>query len=82
MPTSKKGVGSNKEELQSPKGMRDLIGNDLLHYQGFFEKAAEIALYYGFTPIETPILEKESLFIRGVGDGTDIVDKENVHPKN
>ncbi len=65
-----------KDELQSPKGMRDLIGDEFLFYQGFFEKAAEIAMYYGFTPIETPILEKESLFLRGVGDGTDIVDKE------
>ncbi|MDQ5957921.1 MAG: Histidine--tRNA ligase [Patescibacteria group bacterium] len=64
------------EELQSPRGMRDLIGDSMLLYQGFFEKAAEIAMYYGFTPIETPILEKESLFARGVGDGTDIVDKE------
>ncbi|OHA58528.1 MAG: histidine--tRNA ligase [Candidatus Vogelbacteria bacterium RIFOXYD1_FULL_44_32] len=74
-PTAVKKIVS-KDELQSPKGMRDLIGNDLLYYQGFFEKAAEIAMYYGFTPIETPILEKESLFARGVGNGTDIVDKE------
>mgnify|MGYP001595631512 CR=1 FL=1 len=62
--------------LQSPKGMRDLIGDDFYLYQGFFEKAAEVALYYGFKPIETPILEKEELFNRGVGAGTDIVEKE------
>ncbi|OHA59905.1 MAG: histidine--tRNA ligase [Candidatus Vogelbacteria bacterium RIFOXYD1_FULL_46_19] len=72
--SSKKNIA--RDELQTPKGTRDLIGDNLLHYQGFFEKAAEIALYYGFTPIETPILEKESLFTRAVGDGTDIVDKE------
>lgn len=65
-----------REDLQSPKGMRDLIGDDWYLYQGFFEKAAEIALYYGFKPIETPILEKETLFNRGVGQGTDIVEKE------
>ncbi len=75
MPTKKSGEGS-KEELQSPKGMRDLIGEEVITYQGFFEKAAEIALYYGFLPIETPIMEKENVFLRGVGDGTDIVDKE------
>ena len=62
--------------LQSPKGMRDLIGNDFYLFQGFFEKAAEVALYYGFQPIETPILEKEELFNRSVGEGTDIVSKE------
>lgn len=61
---------------QSLKGMRDLIGDEVYSYQGFFEKAAEVAIYYGFTPIETPILEQEEVFVRGVGEGTDIVDKE------
>ena len=61
---------------QSPKGMRDIIGEEFYAYQGFFEKAAEVAIYYGFTPIETPILEQEEVFVRGVGEGTDIVDKE------
>ena len=65
-----------KEAPQSAKGMRDLIGDEVLAFQGFFEKAAEVALYYGFKPIETPILEKEDLFTRGVGEVTDIVGKE------
>jgi len=62
--------------LQSVKGMHDLIGDDYYLYQGFMEKAAEVAIYYGFKPIETPILEKEELFLRGVGESTDIVQKE------
>lgn len=74
VPKEKKKV--NENELQAPKGMRDLVGDDFYLFQGFFEKAAEVALYYGFKPIETPVLEKESLFNRGVGAGTDIVDKE------
>lgn len=56
--------------------MRDLIGEDFYNHQGFFEKAQEIAEYYGFTPIQTPVLEHEEVFMKGVGDGTDIVDKE------
>jgi histidyl-tRNA synthetase len=64
------------EIIQTPKGMRDIIGDAWYAYQGFFEKAAEVALYYGFKPIETPVLEQEALFSRGVGQGTDIVDKE------
>lgn len=63
-------------ELQAPKGMHDLIGDQVFLYQGFAEKAAEIALYYGFKPIETPILEFESLFNRSVGADSDIVSKE------
>jgi histidyl-tRNA synthetase len=65
-----------KKELASPKGMRDIIGDDYYKFQGFFEKAQEVAVYYGFKPIETPILEHEDTFTTAVGVGTDIVDKE------
>jgi histidyl-tRNA synthetase len=64
------------QELSSPKGMRDIIGDDYYKFQGFFEKAQEVAVYYGFSPIETPILEHEETFTTAVGIGTDIVDKE------
>jgi histidyl-tRNA synthetase len=63
-------------DLAAPRGMRDIIDNDFYLFQGFFEKAQEIALYYGFKPIETPMLEHEAVFTSGVGTGTDIVDKE------
>ncbi|MEZ4211130.1 MAG: histidine--tRNA ligase [Candidatus Paceibacterota bacterium] len=66
-----------KEDVfQAPKGMRDISGDDYYSYQGFFEKAQEIAEYYGFKPIQTPVLEHEEIFTKGVGGGTDIVDKE------
>ena len=67
---------SAPRELQSPKGMRDIIGDDYYKFQGLFEKAQEVAVYYGFKPIETPILEHEHVFTSAVGVGTDIVDKE------
>jgi histidyl-tRNA synthetase len=66
----------NKESLNAPKGMRDIVDDEYYQYQGFFEKAQEIAIYYGFKPIETPILEKEEVFTSGIGEGTDIIDKE------
>ncbi len=56
--------------------MRDIIGDDYYKFQGFFEKAQEVAVYYGFKPIETPILEQDEVFTSGIGAGTDIVDKE------
>lgn len=64
------------QELSSPKGMRDIMGEDYYKFQGLFEKAQEVAVYYGFKPIETPILEHEETFTTAVGIGTDIVDKE------
>jgi histidyl-tRNA synthetase len=63
-------------DITSPKGMRDLMNEDYYGFQGFFEKAQEVAVYYGFKPIETPILEHEEIFTTGIGEGTDIVDKE------
>ncbi|MCK9345091.1 MAG: histidine--tRNA ligase [Candidatus Pacebacteria bacterium] len=64
------------EDIASPKGMRDIQDSEYYAYQGFFEKAAEVATYYGFRPIETPILEREAVFTSSLGVGTDIRDKE------
>lgn len=63
-------------EVSSPKGMRDLMNEEYYCFQGFFEKAQEVAVYYGFKPIETPMLEQEELITGGIGKGTDIIDKE------
>ncbi len=65
-----------KAAVASPKGMRDLLNEEYYSFQGFFEKAQEVAVYYGFKPIETPMLENEEIFTAGIGEGTDIVDKE------
>ncbi len=65
-----------KEIPTALKGMRDMIGEDHHHYQGFFEKAAEVALYYGFQPIDTPTLEREDVFLSTQSDDTDLVGKE------
>lgn len=58
------------------KGMQDLTNENYYLYQGLFEKAQEVAIYYGFKPIETPILEREDLFTTSIGEGTDIIEKE------
>lgn len=71
-----KKVTARKEPLQSPKGMRDIMDETYYQYQGFFEKAQEIAIYYGFKPIELPMMEDEEVFTSSIGAGTDVVDKE------
>ncbi|MBP9856240.1 MAG: histidine--tRNA ligase [Candidatus Pacebacteria bacterium] len=73
---SEKNKKPAEANLQSVKGMHDIIGADYYLYQGFSEKAAEIAIYYGFQPIDTPTLEKEDLFLRGVGEENDMTQKE------
>ena len=54
----KKKVNKNfkSQDVSSPKGMRDLMNEEYYNFQGFFEKAQEVAVYYGFKPIDTPIL--------------------------
>lgn len=72
----KKTSKNKAEEVASPKGMRDLMNEEYYSFQGFFEKAQEVAVHYGFKPIDTPILENEEIFTKTIGLGTDIVDKE------
>jgi histidyl-tRNA synthetase len=72
----KKIMKNKNHEIVSPKGMRDLMNETYYSFQGFFEKAQEVAVYYGFKPIDTPILEHEEIFTSGIGEGTDIIDKE------
>ena len=68
--------GPKNTEIAAPKGMRDIMGEEYYLFQGMFEKAQEVAMYYGFKPIETPSLEHEHIFTSGIGEGTDVVDKE------
>ncbi|MDO8492945.1 MAG: histidine--tRNA ligase [bacterium] len=70
------------EPPRAPKGMRDLLTRDYYFFQGFYEKAAEVAIYFGFKPIETPLVEETRLYTAGVGEGTDIVEKEMYRVKS
>lgn len=74
--SEKKAEKKSTPSMQAVKGMRDIIGDDYYKFQGFFEKAQEVAEYYGFKPIETPVLEHEDTFTTSIGEGTDVIDKE------
>lgn len=63
-------------ELQSPKGMRDMLNGEYYQWQGLFEKAQEVAVYYGFDPIKVPHMEDIRVFEKGLGTGTDALEKE------
>jgi len=76
MTKTKMNASAKIKNLSTPKGMRDIINEEYYNFQGFFEKAQEVAVYYGFKPLETPMLEHTEVFTSGIGEGTDIVDKE------
>jgi histidyl-tRNA synthetase len=67
---------AKKDAPISLKGMYDIEGDEYYAFQGLFEKAQEVAVYYGFKPIETPVLEREEVFTSALGEGTDVIDKE------
>lgn len=65
-----------KIKYQSPRGMHDILPRDQRYYQKIFEVCEKIADFYGFGRIETPILEKAELFLKGIGQDTEIVEKQ------
>ncbi len=68
---------TNTSQLaQKLKGTQDIRNNLYYQFQGMFEKAQEISEYYGFKPIETPIIEKAEIYQKSIGENTDIVEKE------
>lgn len=58
------------------RGMKDLMFNDSDKFNHIISIATKIAQKYGYSYIETPILEETALFKRSVGDSSDIVSKE------
>ncbi len=58
------------------RGMKDLAFEDAKKFEYFIKVASEVARNYGFSYVETPLLEETALFKRSVGDSSDIVNKE------
>lgn len=65
-----------KSGFQLVKGMKDILPEEQVYWDLLKQRVKEIAAHYGFSRIETPIVESTSLFKRTVGEDTDIVNKE------
>ena len=61
---------------QAPRGTRDIFGAEIKEWQKVEAKIREICESSGIEEIRTPIFEHTELFLRGVGETTDIVNKE------
>lgn len=59
-----------------PKGTKDVLPNQSYKWQFIEKTAREIAAAFNIKEIRTPVFEHTELFLRGVGDTTDIVNKE------
>ncbi|OXM86810.1 histidine--tRNA ligase [Paenibacillus rigui] len=62
--------------IQKPKGTQDLLPGEIEKWQYIENKARELCSRFNYREIRTPIFENTELFQRGVGETTDIVEKE------
>lgn len=62
--------------LKAVRGTKDIFGKDAEKFDFLLEKARDVFQRFGFGKIVTPIFEETALFNRGIGEGTDIVEKE------
>lgn len=66
----------SKIKFQSLFGMHDILAEDQNYFNKVYKAIRDIAEFYNFQKIETPILEKTELFVKGIGTNTDIIEKE------
>lgn len=62
--------------INAPRGTKDILPNQIYKWQYVEGVFKDICLKYGFDEIRTPTFEHTDLFKRGVGDTTDIVEKQ------
>jgi len=62
--------------LQTLRGMKDILPSDQPYWEQVRRVSEKLARDYGFSRIDVPILEYTNLFVRNIGQGTDVVDKE------
>lgn len=62
--------------FKAPRGTRDLLPPETAAWTRLERLAADLAVRYGYRRIETPMFEGTAIFERGVGEVTDIVEKE------
>ena len=63
-------------KLAAVKGMNDILPPDSARWEWLEDKVRALMARYAYRNIRTPILEHTQLFVRGIGEVTDIVEKE------
>ncbi len=76
LPAAKSKKAKQISPPQAPKGMHDILPAEQPYWDRVRKVAKDIADYYNFLRIDTPLLEKIDLFERSVGAPTDIVEKQ------
>ena len=64
------------EAIKAPRGTRDILGDESWKWARVLDVTGDVARDFGFREIQLPIFEHTELFSRGIGDTTDVVQKE------
>jgi histidyl-tRNA synthetase len=64
------------EKLSAVKGMNDILPPDSARWEWLEDKVRALMARYAYRNVRTPIVEPTALFVRGLGEVTDIVEKE------
>ncbi len=64
------------DQLRAVKGMNDILPPDSARWEWFEDTVRALMRRYGYQNVRTPIVEPTALFVRGLGEVTDIVEKE------
>ena len=64
------------EKIVAIKGMNDLLPDEAAQWEWVEAKARDLLARWGYRNLRTPIVEPTALFVRGLGEVTDIVEKE------
>jgi len=60
----------------APRGTMDILPEDQPYWFYVYDTIREVVQLYDYQRLDIPVFEETGLYIRGVGEGTDIVDKE------
>ena len=63
-------------KLRPVRGTHDLYGNNIKKYNNIFQTVSELAKLFSFSEIQTPIFEFSNLFLKPLGEQSDVVLKE------
>ncbi len=66
----------DNDMIKIPRGTQDILPEDSIKWRHIENKLDELMELYNYKEIRTPIFESTELFARGVGDSTDVVQKE------
>ncbi len=76
MAEQKQAAPAEGAPLRAVKGMNDILPPDSARWEWFEETVRGVLARHGYRGIRTPIVEPTALFVRGLGEVTDIVEKE------